>query len=190
MISDQKQIIEIAYRLSCAFVDILSTNGILKQSILSMELSQMIIQAMWLKNSTLLQLPHFDNEIIEICRKKDVNEISDFMNLEDNERNEIVNFSDKQLNEVAEVCNRYPFIEMKVNLLNENEEVLIGKKIEFEIKLERDIEVNVLPPINGGYFPCVNNFFIFLSFYLFIYLSINLFFYLFLFFRKKKNIGG
>jgi pre-mRNA-splicing helicase BRR2 len=156
MLSDQKQIIEIAYRLSCAFVDILSTNGILKQSILSMELSQMIIQAMWIKNSTLLQLPHFDNEIIEICKKKDVNEISDFMNLEDNERNEIVNFTDKQLNEVAEVCNRYPFIDMKVNILNENEEVLIGKKIEFEIKLERDIEVNILPPINGGYFPCVN----------------------------------
>ena len=119
-------------------------------------------------------MPHFDIEIVENCKKNDVNEISDFMNLEDNERNEIVKFNNKQLNEVAEICNRYPFIDMKVNVLSE--EVTIGKKIEFEIKLERDIEATALPPINGGYFPCV------------ILLLFLILFYLF--FRKKKNFGG
>ena len=48
-----------AVRLTQACVDVLSSNGWLSPAIAAMELSQMITQAMWNKDSYLKQLPHF-----------------------------------------------------------------------------------------------------------------------------------
>lgn len=169
MLTDQKQIIEISLKLILAFVDILSTNGILKQSILSMELSQMLVQAMWIRQSTLLQLPHFDSELVEKCKKNNINDISELMNMEDEDRINLLKLGPKELNEVAEICNRYPFIDIKVNLVKKD--IRVGKKedkIEFEINLERDFDQPTLPPINSAYFPSVSFSLIFLSINLFI----------------------
>jgi pre-mRNA-splicing helicase BRR2 len=164
MINDQKEIVENSLRIICAFVDILSTNGILKPSILSMELSQMIVQGIWIRYSTLMQLPGFDFELVEKCKKHNVNDIPDLMNMEDEERNKILKLGAKDLNEVAEVCNRYPFIEMKVNLKNEKNEVRAGENVEFEISLVRELEegVNSITPVISQYLPTVYFFFIFL----------------------------
>ena len=154
MLNDQKQIVEISQRLTLAMVDVLSSNGILKQAILSMELSQMIVQAMWISQSTLYQLPNFDTELVERCQEKKINDLSDLMNMEDEDRIKLINLGEKELFEVAEICNRYPFIDLKVRVLTN--EVLVGEKIEFEVVLERDFDLPNLPPVNGLYFPNVN----------------------------------
>jgi len=158
MINDQKEIVEISLKIICAFVDILSTNGILKPSILSMELSQMIVQGMWIRYSTQFQLPYFDLELAEKCKKNGINDIPDLMNMEDEERNKLLQLGPKELNEVAEVCNRYPFIEMKVNLKNnKNNEIFTGDNIDFEISLARELEegVNSVTPVISQYLPTV-----------------------------------
>ena len=73
-----------------------------------MELSQMIVQAMWITQSSLFQLPHFNAELVESCKQKGVNDISDLMNMEDEDRIKILNkLNDNELKDVAEVCNRY-----------------------------------------------------------------------------------
>jgi hypothetical protein len=41
-------------------VDVISSHGYLKPALLAMELSQMIVQAMWVTKSPLLQLPFID----------------------------------------------------------------------------------------------------------------------------------
>ncbi len=163
MINDQKEIVEISLRIICAFVDILSTNGILKASILSMELSQMIVQGMMIRFSTLMQLPYFDFELVEKCKINNINDIPDLMNMEDEDRNNLLKFNSKELNEVAEVCNRYPFIEMKVNLKNnkntrKNNEIMAGENVEFEISLTRELEegVNSMSAVISQYLPSVN----------------------------------
>lgn len=163
MLNDQKEIVEISLRIICAFVDILSTNGILKPSILSMELSQMIVQGMWIRYSTLMQLPYFDFELVEKCKKLGVNDIPDLMNMEDEDRNRLLKLGAKELNDVAEVCNRYPFVEMKVNFKNKNAEVLAGENVEFEISLVRELEegVNSITPVISQYLPTVIFFFFF-----------------------------
>lgn len=48
----------------------MSSNGWLSSVLIAMELSQMITQAMWNKDSYLKQLPHFTNEIIQRCSEK------------------------------------------------------------------------------------------------------------------------
>lgn len=51
---DQKFILEQSVKLVHAMVDVISTNGQLNATLLAMELSQMIVQAMWPKQSPLL----------------------------------------------------------------------------------------------------------------------------------------
>lgn len=65
---DQKFILEQAGRLVHAMVDVISTNGYLTGTLLAMELSQMLVQAMWPKQSPLLQLPGFTSEIIALLK--------------------------------------------------------------------------------------------------------------------------
>ena len=51
---DQKFILEQSVKLVHAMVDVISTHGHLNATLLAMELSQMIVQAMWPKQSPLL----------------------------------------------------------------------------------------------------------------------------------------
>lgn len=69
---DTDEILVVTVRLIQACVDVLSTNGWLSPALAAMELSQMITQAMWNKDSYLKQLPHFTSEIIERCKAKKV----------------------------------------------------------------------------------------------------------------------
>lgn len=56
-----------AIRLIQACVDVLSSNGWLSPAIASMELAQMVTQAMWNRDNQLKQLPHFTPEVIQRC---------------------------------------------------------------------------------------------------------------------------
>jgi pre-mRNA-splicing helicase BRR2 len=68
-------------------VDVISTNGHLNATLLAMELSQMVVQAMWPKQSPLLQLPGFNSDLVETLKEKaEVREIPDFMNMDDDLR--------------------------------------------------------------------------------------------------------
>lgn len=64
-------------------VDVISTNGFLNATLNCMELSQMIVQAMWSNKSPLLQLPGFDRDLIQRLKEYQVEEIADFMNMDD-----------------------------------------------------------------------------------------------------------
>ena len=72
------------FRLTQACVDVLSSNGWLSPAIAAMELSQMLTQAMWNKDSYLKQLPHFTAETIQRCKGHEppVEAVFDIMELE------------------------------------------------------------------------------------------------------------
>lgn len=111
---DQKFILEQSVKLVHAMVDVISTNGHLNATLLAMELSQMIVQAMWPKQSPLLQLPGFNGDLVETLRAKaKVEEIPDFMNMEDDLREKLVQVSEEQMERLASVCNRYPIVEIR-----------------------------------------------------------------------------
>lgn len=99
-------------RLIYACVDVLSSNGWLTPALAAMELSQMITQALWAKDSNLRQLPHFTQEIVKRCEEKKIESIFDVMELEDVERNELLQLTPTEMADVAKFCNRYPNIDM------------------------------------------------------------------------------
>lgn len=53
-------------RLLQAVVDVISSNGWLKPALEAMELSQMIVQGVWARDSYLRQIPHFSPELIQV----------------------------------------------------------------------------------------------------------------------------
>jgi pre-mRNA-splicing helicase BRR2 len=56
-------------KLVHAMVDVISSFMTLKPVLLAMELSQMIVQAMWASQSPLLQLPYIDYDIVQALKK-------------------------------------------------------------------------------------------------------------------------
>jgi pre-mRNA-splicing helicase BRR2 len=159
LIKDQRQVVEYAQRLSLAMVDVLSSNGLLKQALIAMEISQMIVQAMWITQSPLLQLPHFNQKLVERCNQAGVEDIADLMNIEDaNERKELLKFSEKELTEVAKVSNRYPYIDLKMELIDteRKDDKFIAEPsqdLKVNVYLKRDYEQTALTPVNSLYYP-------------------------------------
>ena len=67
---------------------------------------------MWPRQSSLLQLPGFDQDLVDELAKVSVKDISDFLNMDDEVREKILQIPDSQMQQLAEVCNRYPIVEL------------------------------------------------------------------------------
>jgi hypothetical protein len=63
--ADQREILLIAPRLIQAIVDVISSNNWLLPALAAMELAQMLVQAMWVYEPRLKQLPHFSQDVLD-----------------------------------------------------------------------------------------------------------------------------
>eukprot|EP00916_Digyalum_oweni_P004984 GHVL01008895.1.p1 GENE.GHVL01008895.1~~GHVL01008895.1.p1 ORF type:complete len:2144 (+),score=476.12 GHVL01008895.1:34-6465(+) len=150
---DQKVVVKIAVRLLMGIVDVIASNGWLHPALTTMELSQMIVQAMSHNQSELLQLPHISqklaNEAKEIYK---INDIFDLMNLDDDFRNNLFKgLTQTQISDIAQACNRYPSVALDWSL---NKDVVeSGSSVELSINLERDSEEEFVGPVYAVYFP-------------------------------------
>jgi len=88
--ADLKLILTNAVKLIHALADVVSSHGHLKPALYCLELSQMVVQAMWPKDSVLLQLPHFDQGLVDVLSPEGVQDLADLMNMDDKKRNEIL----------------------------------------------------------------------------------------------------
>ena len=139
-----------AVRLTQACVDVLSSNGWLSPAIAAMELSQMLTQAMWNKDSYLKQLPHFNSETIQRCKDSEVESIFDIMELEDDIRDKLLEMNNDQMADVARFCNRYPNIELEYDVVD-SKNLSSGSPVDIEVRLEREDEVT--GPVIAPFFP-------------------------------------
>ncbi|KAI3960834.1 hypothetical protein MKW92_027349 [Papaver armeniacum] len=140
--SDQREVLLCASRLLQAMVDVISTIGLLDLALLTMEVSQMVTQGMWERDSMLLQLPHFTKELAKRCQEnpgKSIETIFDLVEMEDDERQELLQMSDSQLLDIARFCNRFPNIDMTYEVL-ESDSVTAGDDVSLIVTLERDLE--------------------------------------------------
>ncbi|CAH9099603.1 unnamed protein product [Cuscuta epithymum] len=141
--ADQQEVLLSASRLLQALVDVISSNGWLNLAILTMEVSQMVTQAMWERDSVLLQLPHFTKEIAKRCQDnpgKSIETVFDLLEMEDSERRDLLQMSDSQLMDIARFCNRFPNIEMSYEVVDKESVSAGGDEISVQVTLERDLE--------------------------------------------------
>merc|ERR1712054_122340 len=119
--------------------DVISSSGWLSPALAAMELSQMITQAMWDKDSSLLQLPDFGKDLAKKCEAKDVESIFDLMELDEEDRDKLLSFSAGQMSDIARACNRYPNVDLNFEV-QDKDEIGAGDQVVIVVELEREAE--------------------------------------------------
>ena len=137
-------------------MDVLSSNSWLNPALSAMELSQMITQAVWKKDSYLKQLPHFSAEVIKRFNDKQIDSIFEVMEMEDSERDAVLQMSKSQKQDVIRYYLRYPNIEISYEVKHK-EQIHSGSVVQLEVALEREGEVS--GPIIAPFFPQVGFFY-------------------------------
>ena len=149
---DTEEVLKQVIRLIQACVDVVSSSRWLMPALAAMELSQMVTQAMWNKESVLKQIPHFSTEVIKRCKEKGVESVDDILDLEDSERNTILQLSDSQMQDVARFCNRYPNVHVSHEVLNQDS-LVSNESVTVQIQLEREDEETLSPYVVAPFFP-------------------------------------
>ena len=62
-------------------VDVMSSSGWLNPALAAMEMSQMVTQGMWDRDSLLLQLPHFTRELANKCKAAGIESVFDILEM-------------------------------------------------------------------------------------------------------------
>lgn len=125
--------------LLLALVDVISSLGFLKPALAVMDMSQMVVQALWSKDSELLQIPHFTTTLAKKCEatvkpkseddedddeddeEETVERVPDIRDLPDAFREELLGMDRRQMSDVARFCNRYPDIDVNFEVVGGNE---------------------------------------------------------------------
>jgi len=145
LLSDQATILKDSLTVVQAIVDVISSNGWLKPALAAMELSQMIVQGLWNRDSVLKQIPHFTDKIISRCRDgkneegEPIESVFDILNLDDDVRNDLLRLDESQMADVAVFCNNYPSVDISFEVLDADE-VTAGEPVSMKVILERDMD--------------------------------------------------
>ncbi|TFB04253.1 Pre-mRNA-splicing factor brr2 [Trichoderma ghanense] len=158
---DQEVLLCRILSLLSAMVDILSSDGHLN-AMNAMEMSQMVVQAMWDRDSPLKQIPHFSPEVVKVANDFGIKDIFDFMEAmnpdENPDYNKLVKqlgLSQKQLAQAAEFTNeKYPDLELEHEVLDADE-IRAGEPAHLSIKITRNIEEDDEhdPTVHAPFYP-------------------------------------
>ncbi|SPO00855.1 related to ATP dependent RNA helicase [Cephalotrichum gorgonifer] len=143
---DQEVILSKVLSLLSAAVDILSSEGHLN-AMNAMEMSQMVVQSMWDRDSPLKQIPHFTDETIKTANKFGIKDVFDFMEAMNPEDNpdysslmKALGLTNTQLAQVAEFTNnKYPDIEMEHEIEDE-EDITANEPAQLKVTIQRNVE--------------------------------------------------
>lgn len=139
---DQTKILHRILPIVAATVDTLSGEGHLN-ALQAMDLSQMLVQGLWNRESPLKQIPHFDDAMIDRGKKYEVETVFDIMALEDDERDDVLQLEGDRLHDVADFVNKYPNIDVKYDL-DLSEPLKAGEPKFITVTIERDEEMDDL----------------------------------------------
>ncbi|MCJ1306524.1 DEIH-box ATPase [Agyrium rufum] len=141
---DQELILSKVLNLLSGCVDVLSSEGHLN-AMSAMEMSQMVVQAMWDRDSPLKQIPYFSPEVVQVVHDAGIKDIFDFTEAmsERETATKLVKRCDldnKQLAQAADfTTNKYPNIELNFEVEDE-ENIVAGAPAYLKIKIEREME--------------------------------------------------
>ncbi|KAA8642266.1 ATP-dependent RNA helicase BRR2 [Aspergillus tanneri] len=143
---DQEVIVSKVLNLLSACVDVLSSDGHLN-AMNAMEMSQMVVQAMWDRDSPLKQIPHFGPDVINVAKEYNINDIFEFMEAMDPSENKDystlvkrLGLDNKQLAQAAAFTNeKYPNIDLDFQV-EDPENITSGEPAYLKVKIEREVE--------------------------------------------------
>ena len=143
---DQETILNRVLNLLSACVDVLSSEGHLN-AMNGMEMSQMVVQAMWDRDSPLKQIPHFGPEVVKGANEFGINDVFEFMEAMDPAENKDyaklvkrLGLNNKQLAQAAAFTNeKYPSLDLQFQVLDPAS-ITAGEPAYLDINIEREAE--------------------------------------------------
>ena len=158
---DQEIVLKKVLTLLSACVDVLSSEAHLN-AMSAMEMSQMVVQALWDRDSPLKQIPHFEPEVVQAANSAGIKDIFEFMDAMDPAENpnysdlvKSMRLSNQQLADAARFTNeRYPNIELNFEL-EDAENVTAGEPSFINVTIERDVEEDEEPnlAVHAPFYP-------------------------------------
>ena len=178
---DQEVILTRVLNLLSACVDVLSSEGHLN-AMNAMEMSQMVVQAMWDRDSPLKQIPHFSPEVVKVanefgyvqfslfssaesanpCLTTRIRDIFEFMEAMDPSENKNYNtlikrlgLDNRQLAQAANFTNnKYPNIGLEFDL-EDKDDITAGSPAYIKIKIEREVDEDEEPDttVHATFYP-------------------------------------
>lgn len=146
LLEDQRVVLGRVLNLLSACVDVLSSEGHLN-AMSAMEMSQMVVQAVWDRDSPLLQIPHFSSEAVKAAEEAGVTDIYSFMEAMDPGENKdydklvkCLGLGNKQLAEAAAFTNdKYPNVELDFEAVDKDD-VTAGAPSILSISITRETD--------------------------------------------------
>lgn len=115
LLEDQQKVIRRCLSLIYGFIQVTLSQNWIQTTIMAIDLSQMIVQAVPYKASPLLQLPNLTSEIIRRIRgqKSGLKNVLELMKLEDKERRALLTqLSDSEYKETIQVGLQFPVLRL------------------------------------------------------------------------------
>ena len=157
---DQESILRKVLNILSACVDVLSSEGHLN-AMSAMEISQMVVQAMWDRDSPLKQIPHFDDNVIDACNKASIKDVFEFQDAMDPDENPNYNklikamgLNNNQLADAARFIDRYPNVELDFEL-EDPENVTSGSPTYLNVNVRRQVDEDEEPnlTVHAPFYP-------------------------------------
>ncbi len=158
---DQEIILRKVLNILSASVDVLSSEAHLN-AMSAMELSQMVVQAMWQKDSPLKQIPHFDSDTIKAVQKLGVSDVDAFINAMDEDENPdykkliaALDVNQRQLADIANFTNDfYPNVDLDFQLVDP-ENIASNTPAKLKVRVVRNIDEDedLKTEVHAPFFP-------------------------------------
>ncbi|CAI6284200.1 unnamed protein product [Periconia digitata] len=158
---DQEVVVRKVLNILNATVDVLSSEAHLN-ALSAMELSQMVVQAMWQKDSPLKQIPHFDGDTIKAVQGFGINDVDDFINAMDEDENpdykalmKAIGLEGRQLQEVATFTNEYyPNLELEHEVVDPDD-IETNSPAHIRVRITRNLEEDEQPKtdVHAPFYP-------------------------------------
>ena len=133
---DARQAVLLAPKLLQAMVDVISSSGWLKPALAAMELSQMIVQAVWQKDPVLMQIPGVTREVAKAAMSNGAETVFDVVDMSPEERAEALQLTDNEARREANSwLDRYPDISVSHEFAGQ---VTPGEPVQMIVSLERE----------------------------------------------------
>ncbi|KAJ2592446.1 Pre-mRNA splicing [Coemansia sp. RSA 1722] len=148
--ADQMWVVSRVLPLLQALVDVASSLGWLAPALAAMELSQMVVQAVWEGRDPLVKQVPYLADRLQQCKDLGVASVFDVMDMEDDDRAKLLDgLTPAQVAEVANYVNRYPNIEVDHRV---RDEVVANGSVIVELDLDRESDEKV-GPVMAPFYP-------------------------------------
>lgn len=120
---DVTKMLQKALPLIDAMLELTQSQRWLQTSVNAIEFSQFMTQALWVKDHSLMQLPHFtEKEVGHATKGKgSVKNLAEYLRLDDEQKKGLANMSDVQRIDIMRVCAIIPALEVEAGLFVEDE---------------------------------------------------------------------